>query len=135
MAKPLIDHIKFCKQFLKDNNYKNIHFAGSFASYLVGFNYHPQYKPCEQAAYFCYPEQNNAVDPHAMGIYFQSQLFAYIPKHVAQNLRQQFSQSKNSQFVIVCFCTGRCSAKSAPCIYNVFEVLNLPITKDELSLV
>lgn len=113
IVKAPVDCLQACLNVLR---VVNPTLLASFPSYMTGLA-HTQEKPVEGIAYTCVAEPTNKYDPNAHGIMSNNKRIAFMPRVMTEHVAKYYPNC-----VIVAFCTGHCTAKSAQCIYNVYSI-------------
>jgi hypothetical protein len=121
----VIDHLEESSRMLKERGYPQIQLLGSFPSYMTGLMFHKyEEKPEEHKVYLCLPEPSNPHDPQALGILSsQNKRIAFVPRIMSEHFAQTFPGVYSGVCMLVAYCIGYCTPKSAQCIYNVYQII------------
>jgi len=111
-----------CVQFLRAEGFPQVELLGSYVSYMTGLYFHRfGEKPEAKRIYACLPEVDNKFDANAIGVYSFGKRIAYVPKDLAARVAEQFN-GLSPQVLLVSYCTGYCTKRSAQCFYNLYAV-------------
>ena len=126
-SQPIHNHIEDCLRLLQNRRVGYAQFAGaSFASYMTGLGYHKyEEKPEEHHCYVCLPDLGNKYDVNALSVLSDAnKRIAFVPRDLCAHIAERYPDVRSRAWIVVAYCTGRCTPKSAQCIYNVFQILS-----------
>lgn len=111
-----------CREFVEQQGFTNFKLIGSYNSYMAGLQFH-QDSPRPRAffLYNCLPEPTNPYDENAIGVFDRSgKRIAYVPRQLAQHIKTEFEGGLSKNVILVCFCKGKVTTRSAQCFYNLY---------------
>lgn len=130
-----------CETLLQTWDYTNIELLGAYVSYMSGLIYHKKAgKPVKECVYVCLPDFENKFDPNALGIHRldTKQRLAFVPRQLAAHVKSDhrgvtgptgpngpltpIQNHGQGEVVMLCFCCGHCTERSAQCFYNIYKV-------------
>lgn len=124
------NQLEECLNHLKSRGLQQqVQLIASYPSYMTGLMFHKyEEKPEEYCVYSCVPEPSNPHDPNAFGVLSsRNKRIAFVPKVMSAHLVSAHPGILQGSAVVVAFCTGGCTEKSAQCIYNVYHVMAPPM--------
>lgn len=121
----IVNHLEESLRVLQGRGYTQLQLLASYPLYMTGLMFHKyEEKPEEHKVYICLPEPNNPHDPQALGILSsRNKRIAFVPRVLTEHLSTVFPGIYSGSDLVVAYCTGGCTPKSAQCLYNVYRVL------------
>lgn len=119
------DYLEACTEFVVQTGfYRKVELVASYSSFMTGLKYYGRQAgyPQKYQVLICEPEPDNRYDPNALTLHNveTKQKMGYVPRKMAALISEKFAV--NHGFVMVCYCCGSCTGKSAQCFYVVFAV-------------
>lgn len=120
----VVNHLEETQRFLLARGYQQVQLLASYPGYMTGLMFHKyEEKPEEHKLYVCLPEPNNPHDAQALGIVSaRYKRIAFVPRVFTEHWSSAFPGVYTGMCVVVAYCTGHCTPKSAQCLYNVYQI-------------
>lgn len=122
------NQLEECLNHLKSRGLQQqVQLIASYPSYMTGLMFHKyEEKPEEYCVYSCVPEPSNPHDPNAFGVLSsRNKRIAFVPKVMSAHLVSAHPGIFHGSVLVVAYCTGGCTEKSAQCIYNVYQIATI----------
>lgn len=92
----------------------------SYKSYISGLKHTQNFPHCDRV-YVCLPEPNNPFDANALVVCDEKQQkIGYVPRDLSSYLMKRFPDLQSGLAVLICYCKGPVTQRSAQCVYNCF---------------